>query len=57
MPREVFDRELDELRTEVLTIASEVEENLMRVTNALLNKNETVAKHLIETDKDINRYE
>lgn len=55
MPREVFDRELNELRIDVLRIASEVEDNLIRVVNALINKNETIARHLIETDQDINR--
>ncbi len=55
MPREVFDRELNELKTEVLAIASEVEINLMRVTRALIERNEAIAKQLIDTDKEINR--
>ncbi len=55
MPREVFDRELKELKIEVLTIASEVEFNLMKVTKALIDRDETIAKQLIDRDKDINR--
>lgn len=55
MPREVFDRELNEIRTEVLTIASEVEDNLMRVTRALIDRNEIVAQRLIDTDRVINQ--
>ena len=55
MPREGFDRELNELRTEVLTIGSLVEINLMLVTKALIERNEIVAQQLIDADKDINR--
>ncbi len=55
MPREVFDRELNEIRTEVLAVGSLVEENLMIVTNALIDRDNVVAHRLIEGDKEINR--
>jgi phosphate transport system protein len=55
MAREGFDRELNELRTEVLAIGSLVEVNLMKVTTALIERNEIVAQSLIDADKDINR--
>lgn len=55
MPREIFDRELNELRMEVLAIGSLVEENLMVVTKALMERNERVAQNLINTDREVNR--
>ena len=55
MARAGFDRELNELRTEVIAIGSLVEINLMLVTKALIERNDIVAQNLIDADKDINR--
>ena len=55
MPRQGFDQELNELRTKALAIGSEVDVNLMKVTRALIERNENVAQQLIDADKDINR--
>lgn len=55
MLRESFDRELNKLREVVLATGSEVEENLMRVTMALIDRDMTVAQHLIAEDLYINK--
>lgn len=55
MPREGFDRELNDIKAEVLAIGSLVEENLLSVTKALIDRNNALAQRLIEGDKDINR--
>ncbi len=55
MLREHFDIELNSLREDVLSTASVVEENLMKVTHALLTRNIAIAEQLIVADKDINQ--
>jgi phosphate transport system protein len=55
MLREHFDLELTNLREDVLSTASEVEENLLKVTNALIERNTVVAEQLIAADKYINQ--
>jgi len=44
MLRESFDRELDILREFVLATGNEVEESLMKVTKALLERDENCAR-------------
>jgi phosphate transport system protein len=54
MLREHFNIELNNLREDVLSTASVVEENLIKVTDALLNRDAAVAEQLIAADKNIN---
>lgn len=54
MLRESFDRELNNLRDVVLATGSEVEENLMKVTNALVERDAAEAERLIAVDQHIN---
>jgi phosphate transport system protein len=54
MTRDHFDRELDELRTSVLTLGSEVEQNIGKVSDALLRHNAIMAQRLIDFDERVN---
>jgi phosphate transport system protein len=54
MLRETFDRELNNLRENVLATASEVEENIVKVTMALIERDMILAERLIAIDKHIN---
>ena len=54
MTREFFDRDLDNLNTGVLVMASEVEQNLGRVADALINRNAVLAQRLIDFDNHVN---
>ena len=53
MLRETFDRELNNLRENVLATASEVEENIVKVTLALIERDMIVAERLIAVDQHI----
>jgi phosphate transport system protein len=55
MLRENFDRELDRLREVVLATASEVKENLAKVTRALIERDTIVAQGIIDVDQYINQ--
>jgi phosphate transport system protein len=54
MTRDHFDRELNDLRTSVIMLASEVEQNLGRVVDALLKRNAILAQRLIDFDERVN---
>lgn len=54
MTREYFDRDLDDLRTRVLVLGSEVEQNLGKVADALINRNAVLAQRLIDFDDHVN---
>ena len=54
MLRKTFDRELNDLREVVLATASEVEEKILKVTMALLERDAIVAERLIAADQYIN---
>ena len=55
MLRENFDRELGRLREVVLATASEVKENLTKVTRALIERDTIVAQRIIDADQHINQ--
>ena len=52
---ENFNRELNNLREVVLATGSEVEENLLKVTLALIERDERTVQQLIAQDRYINR--
>lgn len=54
MTRESFDRELNNLRSSILTMGSEVELNLGKVADALVKRNAILAERLIEFDERVN---
>jgi phosphate transport system protein len=54
MTREYFDRALDDLKTRVLTLGSEVQHNLGRVAEALISRNAVLAQRLIDYDNYVN---
>jgi phosphate transport system protein len=54
MLRASFDNELHQLQTQVLSLGSEVEENLVKVVDALIERDFVVSRRLIEADKRIN---
>ena len=54
MTRDSFDRELNNLRSSVLTMGSEVELNLGKVAEALVKRNAILAERLIEFDDRVN---
>lgn len=54
MTREYFDRDLDNLKTSVLVLGSEVEQNLGRAAEALINRNAVLAQELIDFDDHVN---
>lgn len=55
MARSRFDIELDQLKSAVLTMGSEIEENLALVADVLITRNTAVAERLIAADEAINR--
>ncbi len=55
MAREYFDNELDKLKSAVLVMGSEIEENLVLVAGALIARNTAVAERLIAADLVINK--
>ncbi len=55
MLRENFSRELNNLREVVLATGSEVEENLLKVTLALIERDERTAQQLVDHDRTINK--
>lgn len=55
MLRENFNRELNNLREVVLATGSEVEENLLKVTLALIERDERTVQQLIAQDRYINK--
>ncbi len=55
MPRQDFDRHLQVLQEEVLTLASMVEEAISRSNEALVNRNLTLARQVIAGDLNINQ--
>lgn len=54
MTREHFDRDLDELRTRVLVLGSEVGQNLGKVADALISRDVVLAQQLIDFDDHVN---
>ncbi|MFN2143322.1 MAG: phosphate signaling complex protein PhoU [Candidatus Promineifilaceae bacterium] len=54
MSRGFFDRDLDNLKTRLLTLGSEVEENLGRVSDALISRNAVLAQRLVDFDNQVN---
>ena len=55
MARGHFDNELDKLKSAVLVMGSEIEENLVLVADALISRNTAVAERLIAADLIINK--
>ncbi len=54
MLRNTFDRELRRLKDEILSLGSEVEENLLKSVDALVSRNELQAQRLIQADALVN---
>ena len=54
MTREHFDRELNELKANTLALGSEVEQNIGRVSDALIRHNAVIAQRLIDFDEWVN---
>lgn len=54
MLRESFDRELEQLRTQVLALGNQVEQNLVKVTEALLKRDKIMSQRLIDVDREVN---
>jgi phosphate transport system protein len=54
MMRESFDRELQRLQDEVLRMGSEVEEHLVKVTEAFIQRDRVTAERMISSDQSIN---
>lgn len=54
MLRENFDRDLQKLRSQVLALGSQVEENLSRVTEALIKRDMIASRRLVEADREVN---
>ncbi len=54
MTREHFDRDLDRLRTSVLTLGSQVEQNLGSVAYALVKRDARLAQELVDFDDQVN---
>ncbi|WP_374688961.1 phosphate signaling complex protein PhoU [Promineifilum sp.] len=52
--RESFDRELQRLEDEVLRMGSEVEEHLVKVTDAFIHRDRVTAERMIGADQSIN---
>ncbi len=53
--RQSFDRELQRLHDEVLRMGSEVEEHLVKVTEAFVERDLVTAQRLIDADESINQ--
>jgi phosphate transport system protein len=54
MARELFDRELKNLKADVITLGSEVESNLVKAAEAIRNRDRKLSRHLIKEDEQIN---
>lgn len=54
MLRATFDKELQSLEDQIVTLGSEVEENIVRATEALLQRNHELAQELITADIKVN---
>lgn len=54
MIRENFERDLQNLRSKVLALGSEVEENIGKVIDALIKRNMVQSQRLIDGDKRVN---
>ncbi len=52
--RQSFDRELQRLQDEVLRMGSEVEEHLVKVTDAFIARDAITAQRMIDADQSIN---
>jgi phosphate transport system protein len=52
--RQSFDRELQRLQDEVLRMGSEVEEHLVKVTQAFIERDNVTAQRMIDADQSIN---
>lgn len=52
--RQSFDRELQRLQDEVLRLGSEVEEHLVKITDAFVERDALTAQRLIDADQSIN---
>lgn len=52
--RQVFDRELQRLQDEVLRMGSEVEEHLVRMTDAFIERDLVTSRRMIDADVSIN---
>jgi phosphate transport system protein len=52
--RQSFDRELQRLQEEVLRMGSEVEEHLVKVTEAFIERDGVTAQRMIDADRSIN---
>jgi phosphate transport system protein len=52
--RQSFDRELQRLQEEVLRMGSEVEEHLVKVTEAFVGRDLVTAQRMIDADRSIN---
>ncbi len=59
MPRETFERDLQELEDELLTLGSRVEQAIIDSVAALKHRDREEAKRLVEQDRELNekRYE
>ncbi len=49
-----YERELQRLQDEVLRMGSEVQENLLKVTNAFIDRDMVTAQRMIDADRSIN---
>jgi phosphate transport system protein len=52
--RQSFDRDLQRLQDEVLRLGSEVEDHLVRVTDAFIERDAVTAQRMIDADQSIN---
>ena len=52
--RQSFDRDLQRLQDEVLRMGSEVEEHLVKVTDAFIARDAITAQRMIDADQSIN---
>jgi len=55
LPRETFDKELRHLQDEILRMGSEVEENLVKVVEALVNRDLELSKQMVKADEWFNQ--
>lgn len=52
--RQQYERDLEKLRAQVLALGSQVEENLGKVTDALVKRDTILSRRLIEIDQEVN---
>lgn len=55
MLRATFDRELRRLHDRILSLGSEVENNIVEATEVLMRRDQIAAQRLIAADRDVNR--